>query len=543
MLKKVSYVDLFCGAGGFTTGAMLAAADLGISLEGLAINHWDVAIATHSENHPGVKHLCADVSKVDLDLFWPEYEMDLLLAAPECTHHSIARGGKPRDNQSRAQPFMVIDWLSKRHVKRVLLENVKEFLTWGPLDKHGKPIKGHKGALFMAFVKSLEALNYIVDWRIFNAADYGDPTTRQRLFIQAVKVGEGQIVWPQPTHSKSPESSHMAGLPLFGAGQDLKKWRAAREIIDWQIPGESIFGRVKRGKKPLAMNTLERISKGLEKFCGLKIPAALLDQACRGEVVPPLSMEALAQPFIGALNHGTDDSRVQDMGAPMPTITQWDAWGIFQPFIAEMYGTSTARSAEEPLSTITTSGAHHGIVEPFILSHPHGDNSSERSVEDPLFTVTARSSDMAVVEPVIKPAFFNVYHGESSENGARVASIEEPLKTVDTSNRYALVEPHLVNFNGTGTAHSVDQPIPTVTGNDRFGLVVVLLDGRKAILDIRFRMMAPHELAGAMSFPKGYIFTGPRRDKVKQIGNAVPIELARSLVKEIFLNGQLSTVA
>ncbi len=228
-------VDLFAGAGGESTGIIQALA--GERYDLAAVNHWDVAIQTHTRNHPQARHYCADLSHLNPhEVFGPRDTIDLLWASPECTHHSVARGGRPRSEQSRASAFLVLKWLSEFYVRRVYLENVPEFVSWGPLGSNGTPLKSKRGATFNAFVDALRSLGYTVDWQILNAANYGDPTTRRRFFLQAVR-GREKIRWPEPTHAQTPG--------LFGE----RPWVPARDIIDWSIRGESIFSR-KRALAP-----------------------------------------------------------------------------------------------------------------------------------------------------------------------------------------------------------------------------------------------------------------------------------------------------
>lgn len=346
--------DLFCGAGGTSTGAIEAARALGYQPRLTAVNHWPTAVATHTLNHPESRHVCASVDSINPRDLFRRGTLDVLWASPECTHFSRARGGTPMSDQSRASAHCVARWAEAIAPRRILVENVREFLDWGPLGDNGKPIKASKGATFRAWVGLLESLGYRVEWRILRAADFGDPTTRERLFVQATLPGT-RIVWPTPTHSPATLEGS-----LFGG---TKPWRTAREIIDWSIPSTSIYER----KHPLRKNTLLRIEAGLRRF-GL-----------RGE-------------------------------------------GRSEPFLVEYYGSSTARSVDVPLATVTT------------------------------------------------------------------------------KQRFGLAQ-------------------PTVT-----------LEGRQYRLDIRFRMLQPHELAAAQGFPSAYQFTGSKADINRQIGNAVPRHLARAIV-------------
>ena len=253
-MKKIIAADLFCGAGGTSTGLVKACEESGVEVDLIAINHWDVAIATHSANHPEAKHLCTSIDSVDPRKVVPGGRLNLLVASPECTHHSNARGGRPMSDQSRASAWHIVRWAEALYIDNILIENVREFENWGPLGTNGRPLKSKRGETFRAFLTALESLNYSVDYRILNAADYGEATTRERLFVQARKRPK-QIAWPDPTHSRD-------GEPTFFGKRD--KWRPAKEVIDWSIASQSIFSR----KKPLAPATMARIEAGLRKFGG-----------------------------------------------------------------------------------------------------------------------------------------------------------------------------------------------------------------------------------------------------------------------------------
>jgi len=232
-MKIIKAVDLFCGAGG--TGAQDAAEEEGVKLDLTAINHWDVAIETHSQNHPEARHVCADINDVRPERFFKRGELDWMFASPECTHHSRARGGLPMDDQRRCGARRVVDWAERIYPARIWIENVKEFLEWGPLDKHGRPISRLKGALFLNWVRDLRTLGYTVDWRIQNAANFGAPTTRERLIIQAARRGT-RLVWPEFSHQRPSDNGELfARLPA---------WLNARDhVIDWSLPCPSIFTR------------------------------------------------------------------------------------------------------------------------------------------------------------------------------------------------------------------------------------------------------------------------------------------------------------
>lgn len=305
-MSTIRIADLFCGAGGTSTGAVQAARNLGHAVELTAVNHWERAVATHEANHPEVRHLCASVDSLNPRHLYPDGRLDILWASPECTHHSRARGGKPMNDQSRATAWCVTRWADALHPSCIMVENVPEFAEWGPLGDDGKPVTGQKGRTFYAWVETLRALGYTVDWRELCAADYGDPTTRTRLFVQAVR-GDRRIVWPEPTHV--PE------LDMFGK----PVWRsAASAVIDWSIPTPLIADR----RRPLAPKTMARIKEGLRRYGG--------------------------GPFVVAMEHG---GRTVDAAAPLPTVTC--AKGGAFALVVEYYGNGQARPVTQPLPTVT----------------------------------------------------------------------------------------------------------------------------------------------------------------------------------------------
>jgi len=379
MKDNVVYAaDLFCGAGGTSTGLIQACRALGRDIKLLAINHWDVAIMSHKANHPEARHMCESLDNVDPRKAMPSGRLDILVASPECTHHSIARGGRPVSDQSRTSAWHILRWAEALYIDNILVENVREFVNWGPIGANGQPLKSKRGTTFRAFITALESLDYKVEWKILNAANYGDPTTRHRFFLLA-RRGNRRVIWPEITHCVNGDPA------LFNPG--LKPWVPARDIIDWHIKGKSIFTR----KRPLADATINRIAAGLKKFGGKSA----------------------------------------------------------EPFLAMLYSSSNVRSVGKTLPTITTN-AHLYLCEPF-----------------------------------------------------------------------------LVKYNGKSKVGSINKPLDTIVTKDRFGLVEIFN------LDIRFRMLQPHELAAAMSFDRGYTFKGTKADRVRQIGNAVPVRTARALCETL----------
>lgn len=563
---KYRIADLFCGAGGTSEGAMEAAEFLGRKPELTAINHWPVAITTHEVNHPAARSLCTGVDAVNPRDLFGEGELDLLWASPECTHHSVARGGKPINDQSRSTAWCVVRWAEALRPPVILIENVPEFESWGPIGSNNRPLKSKKGEIFQAWLSAIRALGYKTDYRQLCAADYGDPTTRTRLFVQCVR-GRRQIVWPEATHTKHPDL------------MTTRRWTPAREIIDWSLPAGSIYER----KKPLSPKTLARIEAGLRKF-GLKsVIISAGGPACPARPVDdPMGTvltrdhRALVEPYIVAWDHtsGGSGAGVTSIEDPLSTVVTKARHGVAEPFLVELRGSGvrdhTAKSLNDPCGTVTANGNHHALAQPYLVNMkgqsdaadidcptptitahaPHlyiaepflvktangasgSDESRIKSLDQPMPTVCGNRGDVALIEPHLLP----------QQSDGRLRPVSEPAPTVATSGAIALVEPFLVSFYGNGQPHDIDSPAPTVTCKDRFGLVrpVVEIDGNRYLLDIRFRMLQPHELALAQGFPKGYQFTGTKTDQVKQIGNAVPRRLARAIVAAVL--SQNSNVA
>ncbi len=553
--RVVRVVDMFCGGGGFSEGLRRACEKRGYKLDLLAINHWDTAIETHSQNHSYARHLCANVENVNPRSAVPGGKLDLLIAAPECTHHSIARGGRPINDQSRASAWHVLRWCEVLDIKSVLIENVPEFMSWGPLGTNGRPLKRRKGETFLAFINALKSLGYNVDYKILNAADFGAATTRKRLFIIAHK-GRKSVRFPEPTHTPDGRSD------MF---RRTKKYRSAREIIDWDKKGESIFNR----KKPLSPNTLKRIYAGLQKFSGgafiigaggpigqgaarsVEVPIPTILGENHKAIIQPFLVslrgtsqdalhssirsidepthtitggnhEYLAEPFILNIRGGNDGYlRGASVNEPMQAITTEPAMALIEPFVLGQQSQSRPRSTKQPLPTIAADGAI-ALVEPFLIPVNHGKNDlRSHSIEKPLPTQTG-ADVMAVVEP-----YLVAYHGGNGHE-KRTHSVDEPIPTLDTGNRFGIAEPYLIKYYGTGggTA-SVNDPLPTQTAKDKFALVVP--QWNNAILDIRFRMLTPQELARAMGFTDKYKFAGNREKIVKQIGNAVEVNQSEAL--------------
>jgi DNA (cytosine-5)-methyltransferase 1 len=571
-------VDNFAGGGGASTGIEAA---LGRAVD-IAINHDDEAIRMHEANHPGTKHIRNNIWQIDPEAVTGGKPVELAWFSPDCKHFSKAKGGKPREKSIRDLAWVVVLWAQRVRPTLILLENVEEFRTWGPLDDDGYPIKERAGETFAEWTKQLRKEGYRIQWKELRACDYGAPTIRKRFFMIA-RCDDQPIVWPEPTHGKP-------GSPEVLSGKRLP-WRTAADIIDWSIPCPSIFER----DRPLAEKTLRRIAAGIMKFV-VNNPA----------------------PFIVPLTHHGNDARCYSSGEPLHTVTGANRGelAVAMPFISPVKswggGGNGPRDIQEPLRTTTTSkGGEHALVDaklaPFASYAQQGGNN--RSLEDPLHTVTASRKDQNVV---VGATMVRCGNGEREGQDPRCVDVQAPLHTVVAQrNNHGLAVAHMVQFNtnpgdrvnpghaveepvstlatkgphqGVCTSHlmklrgtcqhgaPVDDPAPTITsgGNhiaevraflvkyfgtdqdprleeplhtvttkDRFGLVTVTIAGEEyVIVDIGMRMLTPRELFNAQGFPADYIIDRDAYDQpmtktaqVAKCGNSVCPPLSRALVE------------
>jgi DNA (cytosine-5)-methyltransferase 1 len=514
--RPILVCDLFCGAGGSSSGARIALERMGLAMKLVALNHWDIAISTHSINHPDAIHYREDIGITPPRELVPEGYLDLLMASPSCTYFSNAYGDKPVNDQQRSQPDAILDWLEQLRVDRLMIENVPEFVNWGPCDPDAeRPYAERKGEFFQEWVGKIQKLGYEVEWRILVSADFGGATTRKRFFLFARRDGK-PIVWPSPTHSKTSTDRMFA----------LKPWRAAREIIDWSIRGISIFDRPAHGLKELKPNTLRRIAIGLAKHGG-----------------------PMAGPFLVVLRRHCDGRGID---LPLPAIcAAGNHLGLAVPSFELMTGTegfllgqqsgSVPRSVEETPMTVAAGGAI-SLTQPHAFVIGQQSNAVARSVDTSLPTVACEGK-IAVAEPHLTS-----YYGNSTGG----ASVDEPLDTLTCRDRFGLVSPFVFPVNQgserMGGQRSVGDPLPTLMTAEFLGMVapalglagenlerVVEINGQLYRLDILYRMLQPHELAAAMGFiddetGMDYQFVGNKKDVTRQIGNAVEVRTAAALV-------------
>ncbi|MEC9067849.1 MAG: DNA cytosine methyltransferase [Pseudomonadota bacterium] len=609
-------VDNFAGGGGASTGIEAA---LGRAVD-IAINHDEQAIRMHEANHPGTLHIRNNIWQVDPRDVVKGRPVDLAWFSPDCKHFSKAKGGKPREKSIRDLAWVVVLWAQRVRPQVILLENVEEFRTWGPLCDDGKPIKERQGETFDKWCRELRKAGYKLQFRELRACDYGAPTIRKRFFMIARCDGE-PIVWPEPTHAPADAEEREAWVRRqrkagfkVSRPDTHKPWRTAAEIIDWSIPCPSIFER----KKPLAEKTLRRIAHGIMKFAvnnptpfivplthagspgrsyGGGAPLPTVTGANRGEL-------AVVSPHItkfraGAVGHAADEplhtvtanSYVKRPGGSAP-LGRVDA--VLAPFASYAQQGGANRSAEDPLHTVTASHKDHNTVATAVLVNTrNGERKGQaprvRDVEDPTPTVTAKGSQGAVAvaklmaahieqanggpnndklagraagDPIstiatkgsqqrlVTSNLVKLRGGEDSHDRSSSVGVDEPLHTVcATGTHMAEVRAFLVKYYGgesSDEGHGLENPLGTVTVQDRFGLVAVTIAGEEyVIVDIGMRMLTPRELFNAQGFPPDYIIdrdaAGDPITKTAQVakcGNSVCPPLAEALVRANIAAGQ-----
>lgn len=516
-------VDLFAGAGGFSEGLRQACERLGYDLRHAAINHWQPAIDTHARNHPDAVQYHSKVEQ----LYPPDVvaeitdtepsavqagdvEVDLLLAGPECTHFSSARGGKPVSEQKRMSPWHVLDWLEKLGVEAFIIENVKEIQSWGPVED-GQPSRD--GTVFEAWINALNQLGYSVEWTQLTAADFGDPTTRERFFLVGRQTGKA--TFPDPTHDDS--------------DPDKPDRRTAAEIIDWSDPGTSIWTRdltEPRIHSPPKDTTMQRIAEGLRRHCtGLDGYADVLETLGREEIRALRRDRVVPQRYAGAAAAALEEPFLVpvDDGAVLatPTVLRQQDGGL--PW-----------SVANPMPTIPSGGGHAIATPATTLVMPK--NYPQRGIHsNPLYPPADRPFHTVTSDPrakLVRAHLTPLYNGRAGQR-PRTRSIDRPLMTVPASKSPAGVSvPELAFIDDyEGPAQSLANPLGTLTKRDRFALVVP--DLYPWGLDIKYRMLQPRELKQAQGFPADYRIVGSKEDRKKQIGNAVPVGLASALVEHV----------
>lgn len=639
-------VDNFAGGGGASTGIEMAT---GRSVD-IAINHDPNAIAMHTTNHPDTLHYCESVFDIDPIAATSGAPVGLAWFSPDCRHFSKAKGSKPVKKEIRGLAWIVVRWALAKRPRVIMLENVEEFKTWGPLlPTEERPDPARAGETFAAFVgmlskgvpadhpaldevcgflqigrhssdaqKLVKGLGYAVEYRELRACDFGAPTIRKRFFMVMRCDGE-QVIWPEPSHGDPKSLAVQSG--------HLKPWRTAAECIDWSIPCPSIFGR----SKPLAENTMKRIARGIQQFvldnptpfivkCNhtstktkydcfrgqpLDAPLKTITQTHGYAVVTPhltkFRTGATGQeitdlvptitagtskrpggnghalgmvithltPFIIGAGGPKYSAKARPTDQPMNTVVNTNHSCLITPLVVRQFGKSTGHSVDSPSGTVTAAGGgKSALIVPTMIQTGYGERPGQKprvpGLDKPVGTVVAGGCKHALVSAFLAKHFGGNYTGPG-------AAVDGPAHTVTTTDHHAVVTSNLIKFRGTNTgqttdspAHTItangnhlgevraflmkyygnekggvglDEPLGTVTTNDRFGLVTV--DGTDyQIVDVGMRMLQPHELYAAQGFPSWYVidrdYRGTKYAKDKQVarcGNAVPPPFAEALVR------------
>lgn len=535
-------IDNFAGGGGASTGIELAT---GRAVDA-AINHDPDAILMHQTNHPQTRHYCESVWDVDPWEVTRGRPVGLAWFSPDCKHFSKAKGSKPVDRNIRGLAWIVLKWAGTVKPRVIILENVEEFQTWGPVRK-GKPVKSRRGETFRKWKEQLQALGYEIDHRELVAADYGAPTIRKRFFLIARCDGK-PIIWPQRTHAPKDSEDVKNGK--------CKPWRGAAEIIDWTIPCPSIFDTTDeikekygiRAVRPLAVNTQKRIARGIEKF--------VLQNK---------------EPFIVPIGYGERKGqapRVHDINEPLSTVVGSGKQYLAMPSLIQYHTEQSERvrgqGMDEPIMTLDAAN-RYGLSVAYLAEY--FQNGRPLDVNSPLHTSTTKDRECLCMAHMEK-FFSGGYTGNGSDANT-------PLGTVTAVDHNGLVETFISKFYKTGIGQKPDEPLHTVTTSaGHFGIVTVkmsrsemnlhhwnevrellnaycgyaiaedeilLLDVNGTmyfISDIGLRMLTPRELYAANGFPPDYIidhdYTGKAYGKTKQVarcGNAVPPPFAEALVR------------
>ena len=525
MIDGKLIVDNFAGGGGASTGIELAT---GISVD-IAINHDPEAIRMHKTNHPSAKHYCESVWDVDPVKVCEGRPVALAWFSPDCKHFSKAKGGKPKDKKIRGLAWVALRWAGLVRPEVIMLENVEEFKTWGPLNRRHRPVKAKKGMTFKKFIHQLERLGYNVEYRELVAADYGAPTMRKRFFLIARCDGK-PIVWPKPTHAPVDSEAVKQGL--------LQPYVGAYTQIDFSLPCPSIFDTAEeikekygiRAVRPLAPKTMKRIARGLKKF--------VLEKQ---------------EPFIVQVNHsGSSWNYCKSMDEPLAVITAKHGFGIVEPYIVQIgqtgFSADRSKDVREPLSTVVSKNEHCLIettVAPALIQYHSETRSGEvrgQQLQEPVMTLDG-SNRYALVASFLQKYYGGGYTGCGAEVG-------DPLPTVTSVDHNSLCAATLIQMNNHCDGRDMEDPLPTitagqdikepldtVTARDRFGLVTIA-GTEYQIVDIGLRMLEPKELYGCQGFPDDYIidrdYTGntyPRSEQVRRCGNAVCPPIPAALVR------------
>ena len=477
------YIDLFSGAGGVSTGIEQATINGRKAAKVIAaINHDPVAIASHAANHPETHHFIEDIRTLDMSKLIPivadaraKYPNALIVlwASLECTNFSRAKGGLPREGDSRTLAYHLYRYIQAINPDLIQIENVEEFMSWGPLDENGRPVSRFEGRDYIKWVEQIKAFGYSFDKRLLNSADYGAHTSRIRFFGQFAKHGL-PIVWPDPTHSRKPQGG------LFG---HLEPWRPVKEVLDFSDEGKSIFNR----EKPLSDNTLERIYAGLIKY-----------------------VAGGKKEFLSKYYSGDPKSKNISIDSPAHSITAKDHHALVQCFISQYYGNGGVCSVDSPATTLTTKDRLSlvWIDKQFSGKHNH------QTAESPLGSITTVPKANLMNAFIMNPAW-----------GGNSGSIENPCCVIVARQDKAPL--YLIG---------IEQGLFSVPVYDDDSEVMIRIKQfmyAYGIVDIKMRMLRVQELKLITGFPANYILHGNQSDQKKFIGNAVPCAVPKAMVEAL----------
>lgn len=544
-------IDNFAGGGGASTGIELATG----RIVDIAINHNRAAIQMHEKNHPYTKHFCEDVWQINPLTVTQGRPVAVVWGSPDCTHFSKAKGGTPVEKKIRGLAWVLCKWAGTVKPRVIIMENVEEFMTWGPVipmrykgrcvkkitKENGKtkyitaekgeelseeeqifvPDKKRAGQTFERFVAQLRVLGYEVDWKVMTACDYGAPTKRKRFFLIARRDGK-PIVFPKPTH---------------GVGKGLKPYRTAAECIDWSIQGKSIFGR----KHPLKTNTMKRIARGLDKFVikspnpfimcnntgniphSVNEPCPTITTGVRNYVCVPY----LSQYFSGEKQSGSDIQK------PMPTVTSIDHNALVAVSLSSRYGDGAdgrGQPLDKPLNTVTGTN-HSQLIGAHLIKYYSGEEQAQ-SVKDPLHTSTTKQSFCLATSHIC-----------TLRNNMDGQAVTEPLTTITShASHHAEIRTYLTKLTGNetnlGCWNEVRKMLNEYAGYDIKDNEILIMEIDKIqyfISDIAMRMLEPKELARAQGFPPDYVLqvdeSYTKSDQIARIGNSVCPVMAEVLVR------------
>lgn len=578
-MSKIKIIDLFCGAGGLSTGASMVE-----GVEVIAcVNHDEMAIESHKANHPSVLHFTEDVRDRSMIAHLRRLVENvrneqpgcfiLVWASLECTNFSKAKGGLPRDADSRTLADYLYYYIEQLDPDGLWIENVIEFMAWGPLDKAGKPISRDCGIDYVRWRESIKFYGYEFEWKELNAADYGAVQSRKRYFAQFVKHGL-PIAWPKPTHSKN-------------ASAGAEKWKPVRQVLDFEDKGTSIFTR----KKPLVENTLKRIYAGLVKyvaggddsfiqkhFSGRPMGKVVPTNGPAGTITTSANQSLIQCAFIAQYNGGGDDQRVHPIENPLTSVSTNGRHAVVQPiFLYKYYGHGhNLASLDDPSGTVTTKDRLCVVW----IDKQFGGDANHQSINQPAGSILVND----------KHCVMNAFMVKSYSGGGQHQSIDSPSGSILTVPKENLVqvESWLLDTSFSNTGKSIEQPAPTVLASRKhhylvnpqyqskggdvdkpcFTLIarmdkappylvqvesedsesrdlailifpedsetmkkIKLFMAAYGITDIYMRMLRVDELLAIQGFPEGYILKGTKTQQKKFIGNAVEVNMGKALIQ------------